>query len=74
MKIPHAAGPLSPCATTAAVCATESLCSATREATTMRSPCTTTKSSPCSLPLKKSPHSNEDPAKQKKKKKKKRGA
>ena len=45
-KIPHATGLLSPvccvatCVLHGRLCA-ESLCSATREATTMRSPCTT---------------------------------
>ena len=47
----------------------ESLCSTTREATTMRSPCAATKSSPCSLQLEKW---RPNVAKSKKKKKKKK--
>ena len=44
---------LSPSATTTEICAPKSPCSATREATAMRSPRTTTKSSPCSPQLEK---------------------
>ena len=52
-----------PGSTATEACAPSSQCSATGEATPMRSPRTTTESSPCSPQLgKKNPWSNEDPA------------
>ena len=53
---------LSPRASTSEVCAPQSLCSATREAPTVRSPCPQLESSPCSLQSKKSLSFSEDPA------------
>ena len=57
-KIPHADEQLSPCVTTFVL---QIPCSATREATAMRNPCTAMESSPCSLQLEKSLSINEEP-------------
>ena len=58
---------LSPCASTTEACVCYRLCSATREATTMRSPHTTTREQFCSPHLEKTPRSNKDPVQPKKK-------
>ena len=52
-EIPHVLRQLSPCTTTTEACVPYSLCSTTREASTMRTPLTTLEKSPCS---------NKDPA------------
>ena len=54
---------LSPCATTAEACAPQNLCSVAREATSVRSPCTTTRTQPLlATTREKATQSNEDPS------------
>ena len=78
-KIPHATEQLSPRATTTEPTCHNywsphawSPCSATREATAVRSPHTATKSSPCSPQLEKTPVQQERPSAAKRKKERKK--
>ena len=72
-KIPHAVEQLNPCATTIEP-TLQSLCFTAREATAMRNPCISTKSSPHLVQIEKARvHQQRPSATKKKKKKKKQG-
>ena len=69
-KIPHAVEQLNPCATTIEP-TLQSLCFTAREATAMRNPCISTKSSPHLVQIEKARVHQQRPSATKKKKKKK---